>query len=132
MWLLLKENVIEDNLKQHGKELPQKAKLVKGQKRWRPLRLRKNVLRTKSKHAIMEKNWILSAVMFKRKKVRIVRILASISKSENSAKPPIVIASSTETASAKENQKNLDKILKEISKLNSRFLSEVKLHKQVN
>ena len=64
--------------------------------------------------------------------MRIVRILASISKSENSAKPPIVIASSTETASAKENQKNLDKILKEISKLNSRFPSEVKLHKQVN
>ena len=80
----------------------------------------------------MEENWILSAVMFKRKKVRIVRILASISKSENSAKSSIVIASSTETASAKENRKNLDKILKEISKLNSRFPNEVKLHEQVN
>ena len=80
----------------------------------------------------MEKNWILSAVMFKRKKVRMVRTLASISKSENSAKSSIVIASSTETASAKENRKNLDKILKEISKLNSRFPNEVKLHEQVN
>ena len=79
----------------------------------------------------MEKNWILSAVMFKRKKVRMVRTLASISKSENSAKSSIVIALSTETASAKENRKNLDKILKEISKLNSRFPNEVKLHKQV-
>ena len=80
----------------------------------------------------MEKNRILSAVMFKRKKVQIVQILASISKSENSAKSSIVIASSTETASAKENRKNLDKILKEISKLNSRFPNEVKLHEQVN
>ena len=33
MWLLLKENVIEDNLKEHGKEVHRKAKLVKGQKR---------------------------------------------------------------------------------------------------
>ena len=33
MWLLLKENVIEDNLKQYDKEVPGKAKLVKGQKR---------------------------------------------------------------------------------------------------
>ena len=33
MWLLLKENVIEDNLKENGKEVPGKAKLVKGQKR---------------------------------------------------------------------------------------------------
>ena len=72
----------------------------------------------------MGKNWILSAVMFKRKQVRMVRTLASISK--------IVIALSTETASAKENRKNLDKILKEISKLNSRFPNEVKLHEQVN
>ena len=70
--------------------------------------------------------------MFKRKKVWIVWILASISKSENSAKSSIVIASSTETASAKENRKNLDKILKEISILNSRFPNEVKLHEQVN
>ena len=69
--------------------------------------------------------------MFKRKKVRIVRILGSVNKSENSAKSSIVIASSTETASAKENRKNLDKILKEVSKLNSRFPNEVKLHKQV-
>ena len=33
MWLLLNEKVIEDNLKEHGKEVPEKAKLVKGQKR---------------------------------------------------------------------------------------------------
>ena len=33
MWLLLNENVIEDDLKEHGKEVPEKAKLVKGQKR---------------------------------------------------------------------------------------------------
>ena len=33
MRLLLKGNVIEDNLKQHCKEVHGKAKLVKGQKR---------------------------------------------------------------------------------------------------
>ena len=33
MWLLLKENVIDDNLKQHFKEVPEKAKLLKDQKR---------------------------------------------------------------------------------------------------
>ena len=49
MWLLLNEKVIEDNLKEHGKEVPEKAKLVKGQKRWRSLRLRKNLQRSKSK-----------------------------------------------------------------------------------
>ena len=50
--------------------------------------------------------------MFKPKKVRIVQILESISKSKNSAKSSIVIASSTETSSASENGKKLDMILK--------------------
>ena len=60
-------------------------------------------------------------MVLKRKKVRIVRILESVSKSENLAKSSIVIASSTETPSANENAKKLDMILKEISKLNSRL-----------
>ena len=49
MWLLLKENVIDDNLKQHFKEVPEKAKLLKDQKRWRSVRLTKNLQRSKSK-----------------------------------------------------------------------------------
>ena len=49
MWLLLKENVIDDNLKQHFKEVPKKAKLLKDQKRWRSVRLTKNLQRSKSK-----------------------------------------------------------------------------------
>ena len=80
----------------------------------------------------MEKIEILSAVMFKRKKVRIVKTLASVSKSENSAKSSIVIVSLTERSSAKENGKKLDMILKGISNLNSRLPNEVKLRKQAN
>ena len=49
MWLLLKENVIDDNLKQHCKEVPEKAKLLKDQKRWRSVRVMKNLQRSKSK-----------------------------------------------------------------------------------
>ena len=56
--------------------------------------------------------------------MRIVRILESVSKSENLAKSSIVIASSTETSSANENGKKLDMILKGISKLNSRLPDE--------
>ena len=61
-----------------------------------------------------------------------VRILESVSKSENSVKSSVVIASSDETLTAKENGKKLDKILKKISKLNFRLLDVVKLHKQAN
>ena len=43
-----------------------------------------------------------------------------------------MVASSTETSSAKENGKKLDVILKEISKLNSRLPDEVKLRKLAN
>ena len=70
-------------------------------------------------------------MLLKRKKMRVVRILwtlnqsvnassantlniESISKSENLAKPSIVIPSSTETSSADENKKKLDMILSEI------------------
>ena len=61
-----------------------------------------------------------------------VRILESVSKSENSAKSSVVIASSVETLTAKENAKKLNKILKKISKLNLRLLDVAKLHKQAN
>ena len=64
--------------------------------------------------------------------MRIVRILESVSKSENLAKTSIVIASSTETPSANKNGKKLDMILKEISKLNSRLPDKVKFRKQAN
>ena len=65
-------------------------------------------------NVIMEKIQILSTVMFKRSKKRTLKTLASISKSENSAKSSVAIASSTETSSAKENGKKLDMILKGI------------------
>ena len=51
----------------------------------------------------MDKIQILAVVLFKRKKVRIIRIIESISKSVNSAKPSIVMASSNETSIADEN-----------------------------
>ena len=55
MRLLLKGNVIEDNLKQHCKEVHGKAKLVKGQKRWHSVRLMKNLQRRKGKRGNGEK-----------------------------------------------------------------------------
>ena len=77
----------------------------------------------------MDKIQILAVVLFKRKEVRIIRIIESISKSVNSAKPSIVMASSNETSIADENETNLDMILSEISKLNSKA---PKLLKQAN
>ena len=58
--------------------------------------------------------------------------IQSISKSENSAKSSIVIASSSETSSANENWKKLDMILSEKSKLNSKLSNEIKPRKQAN
>ena len=63
------------------------------------------------------------------KKVRMVRIIESISKNVNSAKHSIVMASSTETSIADENETSLYMILSEISKLNSKVK---KLLKQAN
>ena len=56
----------------------------------------------------------------------------SISKSENSTKLSIVIASSSETSSAGENGRKLDMILSEISKLNSKLSEKIKPRKQAN
>ena len=50
MQLLLNRNVIDGNLKQHRQEVHGKARLVKDQKRWRSVRLRKNLQRRKGKH----------------------------------------------------------------------------------
>ena len=52
-----------------------------------------------------------------------------ISKSDNSAKSSLVIASSSETSSADANGKKLDKILSEISKLDSKLSDEIKPRK---
>ena len=52
--------------------------------------------------------------------------IQSISKSENSAKSSVVIASSSETSSPDENGKKLDMILSEISMLNSKLSNEIK------
>ena len=49
MWLLLKGNVIDYNLKKRYKEVDINAKLVKGQQLWRSVRLRKNLQRRKGK-----------------------------------------------------------------------------------
>ena len=58
--------------------------------------------------------------------------IQSISKSENSAKSSVVIASSSETSSPDENGKKLDMILSEISMLNSKLSNEIKPRKQAN
>ena len=55
--------------------------------------------------------------------------IQSISKSDNSAKLSIVIASSSETSSADANGKKLDMILSELSKLNSKLSDEIKPRK---
>ena len=58
--------------------------------------------------------------------------IESISKSEYSVKSSIVIASSSEISSADENEKNLDTILSEISKLNSKLSEKINPRKQAN
>ena len=58
--------------------------------------------------------------------------IESVSKSGNSTKLSIVIASSSETSSADENGRKLDMILSEILKLNSKFSEKIKLRKRAN
>ena len=58
--------------------------------------------------------------------------IESISKSENSVKSSIVIASSSEISSADENERKLDTILSEISKLNSKLSEKINPRKQAN
>ena len=58
--------------------------------------------------------------------------IESVSKTENSTKSSIVIASSYEKPSADENGRKLDMILNEISKLNSKLSKKIKPRKQAN
>ena len=58
--------------------------------------------------------------------------IESISKTENSTKSSIVIASSYEKPRADENRRKLDMILNEISKLYSKLSKKIKPHKQAN
>ena len=58
--------------------------------------------------------------------------IESISKSENSTKSSIVIASSSETSSAHGNEGNLDMILSKISKFNSKLSEKIRPRNQAN
>ena len=90
------KEVLDDNLKQHCKEVHGKAELVKGQKN---VDVQNDLRRTsKEKKKCKSDNGDLE----------------SISKSENSTKSLLVIASLTETSSADENRKKIDMILSEI------------------
>ena len=124
--------MLDKNLKQHCKEVQGKGKLMKGRKTFMFSTAQKEPPKNKGKSANEES--IDSSCIFvqaeeSENNANTLNI-APISKSGNSAKSSIVIASSTEFADG--HGKKVDMKLSEISKFNPKLFDEINSHKQAN
>ena len=106
----------------------------RSKKRWRSKRLKKNLQRKKKcKSDNGDLDFSCNDVQAEESANSANTLsIESISKSENSTKSLLVIASLTETSSADENRKKIDMILSEIWKLNSKLPDETKPCKRAN
>ena len=125
--------MLDDNLKQHYKEVHGKAKLGKSQKTLTFSTTQEEPQKKVKGDNGENLNSSYSAVQLEESTNSVNTLnIESLSKSENSTKSLIVIASSSETSNADENGRKLDMILSEISKLNSKLSEKIKPWKEAN
>ena len=124
--------MLDKNLKQHCKEVQGKGKLMKGRKTFMFSTAQKEPSKNKGKSANEESlDSSCSFVQSEESENNANTLnIASISKSGNSAKSSIVMASSTEFADG--HGKKVDMKFSEISKLNPKLFDEINSHKQAN
>ena len=123
--------MVDNNLKHHCKEVHGKAKLVKDQKTLTFSTTQEEPPKKDKRDNGENLDCSCSVVQLEKNKNSVNTLnIQSISKSENSTKSSIVIASSSETSSANDNGRKLNLILREISKLNSKLSEKIKPGKQ--
>ena len=124
------KKMLDNNLKQHCKEVHEKIKLVKGQKTLNFGTTQEEPQKKAKSDNGENQSSTYSPVQVEESANSVNTLnIESISKSENSTKS---VASSSETSSADENRRKLDMVLSEMSKLNSKLSEKIKPRKQAN